>query len=119
VLHSPRVDNEVLCASISAYLLLGLIWAFGYMLIGLGNPASFVFTNPHAFREVMNARNAFYFSFVTLSTVGYGDIVPRQLDAVPYAGAGQANEICAAVTPCVRQCRRLAVKGMRCREHSR
>ena len=76
VLHSLRVDNEVLCASISAYLLLGLIWAFGYMLIGLGNPDAFVFTNPHAVREAMNPRNAFYFSYVTLSTVGYGDIVP-------------------------------------------
>ncbi len=76
VLHSVRVDNEVLCASISAYLLLGLIWAFGYMLIGLGNANAFVFTIPHAVQEPMNARNAFYFSFVTLSTVGYGDIVP-------------------------------------------
>jgi voltage-gated potassium channel len=76
VLHSLRVDNEVLCASISAYLMLGLIWAFGYMLIGLGNAAAFVFTNPHSAQEAMTARNAFYFSFVTLSTVGYGDIVP-------------------------------------------
>jgi hypothetical protein len=76
VLHSVRVTNEVLCASISAYLLLGLTWAFGYMLIGLGNPNAFIFTIPHAVQEPMNARNAFYFSFVTLSTLGYGDIVP-------------------------------------------
>jgi hypothetical protein len=76
VLHSLRVDNEVLCASISAYLLLGLLWAFGYMLVNLGNPAAFKFTIPNAVQQTMNARNAYYFSFVTLSTVGYGDIVP-------------------------------------------
>jgi voltage-gated potassium channel len=76
VLHSLHVDNEVLCASISAYLLLGLAWAFGYMLVGLGSPTAFSFTTQNAIHEVMNARNAYYFSFVTLSTVGYGDIVP-------------------------------------------
>jgi voltage-gated potassium channel len=76
VLHSLRVDNEVLCASISAYLLLGLVWAFGYMLVGLANPSAFSFTLPSAIHETMTSRNAYYFSFVTLSTVGYGDIVP-------------------------------------------
>ena len=76
VLHALHVNNEVLCASVSAYLLLGLSWGFGYMLIGLGNPDAFSFTGPNAVHEVMNTRNAFYFSFVTLSTVGYGDIVP-------------------------------------------
>ncbi len=90
VLHAVKVENEVLCASICAYLLLGLIWSFGYMLIGLGNPSAFLFTTPHAVQEAMNARNAYYFSFVTLSTVGYGDIVPVErgrAHARDYGGA--------------------------------
>ena len=76
VLHSPRVTNEVLAASITAYLLIGLIFAFGYKLAGLANPRAFLFTDPAGGPSVMSGHGAIYFSYVTLSTVGYGDIVP-------------------------------------------
>jgi hypothetical protein len=75
VLRAPSVNAEVLCASISAYLMLGLIWTMAYWLVDQLAPGAFAFnTNiePHS----MNGFNAFYFSFITLSTVGYGDITP-------------------------------------------
>ena len=75
-LRATRVNNEVLCASIAAYLMLGLIFAFGYMLTANLNPQAFAFTVPGAGKPVMNGQTAFYYSYVTLSTVGYGDIVP-------------------------------------------
>lgn len=79
VLRAPRVDAEVLCASISAYLLLGLLWAFGYSVAAAIDPGAFVFNTADANGakgSVMDGFNAFYFSFVTLSTVGFGDITP-------------------------------------------
>lgn len=76
VLHSPKVSNEVLCASIAAYLLVGLVWSFGYIMLAEGNAQAFLFTTSGVRPETMNSHNAYYFSFVTLSTVGYGDIVP-------------------------------------------
>lgn len=76
VLRAPRVDTEVLCASISAYVMLGLIWTIAYWLVDLIAPGAFAFNTTTGSKESMVGFNAFYFSFVTLSTVGYGDITP-------------------------------------------
>ena len=74
VLRAPSVNTEVLCASISAYLMLGLLWTVAYWLVAQVTPNAFAFnTGP---KESMGGFNAFYFSFITLSTVGYGDITP-------------------------------------------
>ena len=75
VLRAPSVNVEVLCASISAYLMLGLMWTMAYWLVDRLTPGAFAF-NTNAGRQSMNGFNAFYFSFITLSTVGYGDITP-------------------------------------------
>jgi voltage-gated potassium channel len=76
VLRAPRVNGEVLCASISAYLMLGLLWAFAYAIVAIWRPGAFTFGSTGSPDLSMAGTNAFYFSFVTLSTVGYGDIVP-------------------------------------------
>jgi Ion channel len=75
VLCAPSVDVEVLCASISAYVMLGLIWTIAYWLVDQLTPGAFAF-NTSIGTHSMSGFNAFYFSFVTLSTVGYGDITP-------------------------------------------
>ena len=76
VLRAPSVDVEVLCASISAYLMLGLIWTMAYWLVEQLTPGAFAFNTTTGTQETMEGFNAFYFSFITLSTVGYGDITP-------------------------------------------
>ena len=76
VLSAPSVDTEVLCASISAYVMLGLIWTIAYWLVDQVTPGAFAFNTTTGAKESMRGFNAFYFSFVTLSTVGYGDITP-------------------------------------------
>src|SRR6266481_7456738 len=76
VLRAPSVDVEVLCASISAYLMLGLIWTMAYWLVASVTPIVFTVTTTTGTKETMEGFNAFYFSFITLSTVGYGDITP-------------------------------------------
>ena len=76
VLRTPSVDGEVLCASISAYLMLGLIWTMAYWLVEALTPGAFAFNTATGTKETMEGFNAFYFSFITLSTVGYGDITP-------------------------------------------
>jgi hypothetical protein len=75
VLRAPSVNVEVLCASISAYLMLGLLWTVAYWLVDQLTPGAFAF-NGNAERPSIRGFNAFYFSFITLSTVGYGDITP-------------------------------------------
>jgi len=76
VLTAKRVNAEVLCASISAYLTMGLIWAMAYRLVATFSATAFAFSSPEAANRPMEGFTAFYFSFVTLSTVGYGDITP-------------------------------------------
>src|SRR5438445_8971691 len=65
VLRAPSVNVEVLCASISAYLMLGLLWTVAYWLVDQLIPGSFAF-NPNERRQSIHGFNAFYFSFVTL-----------------------------------------------------
>jgi hypothetical protein len=76
VLRAPSVNVEVLCASISAYLLLGLMWTLAYWLVDRLTPGGAFSFNTNAGTRSMNGFTGFYFSFITLSTVGYGDITP-------------------------------------------
>ncbi len=76
ILRAPRVDSEVMCAGISVYLMIGLMWALAYMLTTHLSTGAFTFVNDPDQERTMTSFNAFYFSFTTLSTVGFGDITP-------------------------------------------
>jgi hypothetical protein len=76
VFRAPSVDVEVLCASIAAYLMLGLMWAMAYWLVDQLTPGGAFSFNTNSGPRSMNGFTGFYFSFITLSTVGYGDITP-------------------------------------------
>jgi hypothetical protein len=53
---------------------LGLIWTLAYLLLAQLAPGSFAFAL--AGSRGMDNFNAFYFSFSTLTTLGFGDITP-------------------------------------------
>jgi Ion channel len=74
ILHAPRVNAEVVCAGVSVYLLLGLLWTLAYILVAKAVPGAFLISAGSG--QTMTGSNSLYFSFITLSTVGYGDIVP-------------------------------------------
>jgi Ion channel len=76
ILRASRINIEVLCTAVANYLMLGLLWAFGYALVGGVNPDAFVVTYGTTAGRLMKGVNALYFSFATLCTIGYGDIVP-------------------------------------------
>ncbi len=73
VFAAGRVDTERICAALCVYLLVGL--AFGGFFATLDQ------VDPGALRggpsgEPLAVSTATYFSFVTLATLGYGDLVP-------------------------------------------
>ena len=76
IFRAPSVTAEVLCASISAYLMLGLMWAMAYWLVDRLTPGGAFSFNTNAGARSIDGFTGFYFSFITLSTVGYGDITP-------------------------------------------
>jgi hypothetical protein len=84
VLRQKSITNEAISMSISVYLLLGLTWSFLYDVIYQLQPHAFAF-NGTASALVSQGEKVFpvlaYFSFVTLTTIGYGDIAPLTLQA--------------------------------------
>ena len=68
----PMTLHRVLGA-VSVYLLLGLIWAFAYRIVWHHFPGSIHFEFQSPQDQTVMARFV-YFSFSTLTTVGYGDI---------------------------------------------
>jgi hypothetical protein len=77
IFREGPITRQRVQGSIVIYLLLGLIWAEAYTLAASLNSSSFAGTVP-AGRNALSAHLT-YFSFVTLTTVGYGDILPASL----------------------------------------
>ncbi|MEW6994088.1 potassium channel family protein [Colwelliaceae bacterium MEBiC 14330] len=75
VLFTGEIDGNKILGAICLYLLMGLIWAVVYTLIELNFPTSF--TNIKGTSEWFTLfPNFIYFSFVTITTLGFGDISP-------------------------------------------
>jgi len=87
VLRQRRITSETLSMAISVYLLLGLTFANLYVALTLLDPGAFAFgaslgTPPGAAPpQELVPPTLVYFSFVTLTTMGYGDITPLSLPA--------------------------------------
>ncbi|MEH6590987.1 MAG: potassium channel family protein [Halioglobus sp.] len=76
VLFSGKVDGNIISGSMAIYLLLGLIWSSIYLLILEFSPNAF--NGMAAAPWVDNFSTVTYFSFVSLTTLGYGDISPAE-----------------------------------------
>ena len=87
-----RVTFEVIAASLCGYLLIGVLWANLYSLLELVQPGSFAFSSsivsavdgevPHSLRfGPERFATALYFSYVTLTTLGFGEITPATTSA--------------------------------------
>jgi hypothetical protein len=61
--------------AVAAYLSIGITWGYAYYIASLLSPGAVQFTARSQPYEIPVARYV-YFSFMTLTTVGYGDAVP-------------------------------------------
>ncbi len=77
IARAQHINAEVLGAAIGTYLMIVALFANAYAMVAVLDSGAFTFTtsNPEA-PQLMKGFTALYFSAVTLSTVGYGDIVP-------------------------------------------
>jgi voltage-gated potassium channel len=71
VLRHKRVTYETVLGALCTYVLLGLLFAFAYLALDLVRDAPF-FAQPGAHE----ASEYLYFSFVTITTLGFGDLSP-------------------------------------------
>lgn len=74
VLFTGSINSNKIVGAICIYLLLGLIWALLYLFIAELSPAAFNGFEQAPWTE--NFFSAIYYSFVTLTTLGYGEITP-------------------------------------------
>ncbi|BDS15515.1 potassium channel family protein [Aureispira anguillae] len=72
ILMAKEVGNETIAAAFSGFIMLGFIGAFLFTLVELSTPNSFSNLGVGENRF----QNLNYFSFVSLLTIGYGDIAP-------------------------------------------
>ena len=73
IIKSEEICREIIYAAILVYLLAALMWAFIYTFLELVDPASFniALNRSDGYLPVFQ-----YYSFVTITTLGYGDITP-------------------------------------------
>lgn len=74
-IRGRKVDSERLSAALSAYLLAGFCFGVVYFQVEQLRPGSFAIGGATKLSQ-LDLQTAFYFSFVTLTTLGYGDISP-------------------------------------------
>ncbi|MCB1135718.1 MAG: two pore domain potassium channel family protein [Chlamydiia bacterium] len=76
LLHAEEVETEEIYGAAALYLLLGLIWASLFQAVEILYPGSFHIESIHNLDRVFNWSDLLFFSFTTITTLGYGDIVP-------------------------------------------
>lgn len=79
-----RVSSDTLAGAVCVYLLIACIWSYGYLLTEFFVPESFSFTQAHGRMNLWLSKEFFpffYFSLVTMTTVGYGDMSPLSTEA--------------------------------------
>lgn len=69
VARSRRITLDTVAAGLCVYLLLGLAFGYAHVLVSGWIPG--------AYSTALTDQDAMYLSFVTLTTVGFGDVVPR------------------------------------------
>jgi len=76
VLFTGNVDGNKIVGAICIYILLGLLWAFAYQFSEMLFPGSFSGLEHASWQDSLD--QFIYYSMVTLTTIGYGDIAPQQ-----------------------------------------
>ncbi len=90
IMKQSRVTLDTIFGSFCVYLLIAIVWALIYVMLEMLSPKSFLFSNPEEWvNSASFVRESFisflYFSLVTLTTLGYGDILPMSIPARTFA----------------------------------
>ena len=81
VLRAKRVTMDTVFAAASVYLLLALVWSSVYIALESFQPGSFALGPVDGPNAMRTESQLMYFSLVTMTTVGYGDITPASPQA--------------------------------------
>lgn len=76
VFKGGQITEDTIFGAMSLYLLIGVMFSNVYILIETLAPNSFLAEGVYSGTDAMNAYEFIYFSFTTLTTVGFGDVLP-------------------------------------------
>src|SRR5262249_7804438 len=89
IVESTNVTTDTLAGAVSVYLLMAVVWAIAFSLIETLHPGSFQIGGLPVGEEGAGRRpltsRFLYLSLVTLTTVGYGDMLPMTAVARRFA----------------------------------
>ncbi len=74
-----HVSGDAIFGAVCGYLLLGIIWTLLYYATETASPGSFVMSvsgSDDVAAAQLDRSDLSYYSFITLATVGYGDVTP-------------------------------------------
>ena len=80
LIRQEEATADMIMAAASEYMLIGIMFSYIYFLLEAVHPGSFNLQGAQGDRSVF-----LYFSFVTLTTAGYGDILPVSVQARSFA----------------------------------
>jgi voltage-gated potassium channel len=76
ILRREQVSLDIMYGAMCVYILLGAAWGALYARLEAHRPGSFYLDDGHHLNQVVDGFDLMFYSFVTLTTVGYGDITP-------------------------------------------
>ncbi len=76
ILQTTKVTIDTIYGAVSVYLLIGFGFALYYVLLEILHPGSFYIDDAHNLNNLIDWFDVVYFSFTTLTTLGYGDMTP-------------------------------------------
>jgi voltage-gated potassium channel Kch len=77
VFSAGPLNADRLLGAMCLYLLFGLIWANAYAVVHVVQPGAFRFTEEVPSDAASFFGSMIYFSYMTLTTVGFGDVAPH------------------------------------------
>jgi Ion channel len=76
VVRSQRITHDTIYGSLNVYLLMALAWGTAYLLLETLQPGALSIDAERHPNHHLDWFDCMFYSFVTLTTIGYGDIVP-------------------------------------------
>lgn len=76
VILAERVTPDTIYGALSVYLLMAITWGAGYLLLETLQPGALAMDPMRHPNHKMDWFDCIFYSYVTLTTIGYGDIVP-------------------------------------------
>ncbi|HWC20457.1 MAG TPA: ion channel, partial [Terriglobales bacterium] len=76
VLRAPKVTSDTIYGAISVYMLMAIVWGVAYFLLETLQPGSLAIDRTRHPDQKLDWFDCVFYSFVTLTSTGYGDMVP-------------------------------------------